>query len=69
VIATIAMIAVMQSSTRRVCIVIPNDNLRLRDSKFFSALWRTSGKQSVGYYKNLGFIPDDEDFVIIDESD
>ena len=49
--------------------MFPSDNLRQRDSKFFSALWRTSGKQSVGYYKNLSFIPDDEDFVIIDESD
>jgi hypothetical protein len=47
--------------------MFPSDNLRQHDSKFFSALWRTSGKQSVGYYKNLSFIPDDEDFVIIRE--
>jgi hypothetical protein len=41
----------------------------MRDSKFFTPLWRASGKHSVVYYKNLGFIPDDEDFIIIDESD
>ena len=68
-IATIAMLAVLQTSTRKVCIVVPDDNLRMRDSKFFTPLWRASGKHSVVYYKNLGFIPDDEDFVIIDESD
>ena len=41
----------------------------MRDSKFFTPLWRASGKHIVVYYKNLGFKPDDEDFVIIDESD
>ena len=69
VIATISMIATMQTLTRSIYIVIPNEKLRARDSNFFTPLWRTTGKHTVRYHNSLGFIPDENDLVIIDESD